>query len=73
MNQHIYRRESADQQYAAWCLECGYDGHHYRVFSYSPWHACGTGTPYTTEAEARAAIDDYIDRQVPLMRKEIGR
>jgi len=56
-----YYRESADKQFAAWYVESWYYGHHYRFFSFSPWHTCGAGTPFQTEQEAREAVDRFFD------------
>ena len=65
-----YSRASDDAQYAAWYNESWFYGHHYRFYSYSPWHTCGNGTRYATEGEARNAVDAYIDEWVPLARQE---
>jgi hypothetical protein len=56
-----YLRESVDRRFVAWYIESWYYGHHYRFFSYSPWHVAGTGTRYGTEEEARAAVDWYME------------
>ena len=67
-----YRRESDDVRFAAWYCESWYYGHHYRFYSYSPWHTCGLGTRYDCEDDARCAVDQYVDVVVPAMRGERG-
>ncbi len=68
-----YKRESADRRFAAWYIESWYYGHHYRFFSLSPWHTAGSGTRCRTEGEACAAVDWYMDVQVPGILRECGR
>ena len=63
--QPTYKRESADRRFAAWYGESWYYGHHYRLYSYSPWHTCGNGLRYGSEAAARAAVDAFMDEWVP--------
>jgi hypothetical protein len=65
-----YQRISDDGQYAAWYSESWYYGHHYRVYSSSPWHTCGNGTRYATEWEAKQAVDTFLDEWVPLAKQE---
>ena len=65
-----YRRASADERFVAWYIESWYYGHHYRFFSCSPWHLVGSGTRYRTEAEARAAVDWYMEVWVPRVLQE---
>jgi len=62
-----YVRESKDTRFAAWYCESWYYGHHYRFYSYSPWHTCGLGTRYDYEDDARRAVDHYMDVVVPEM------
>ena len=66
-----YLRESADKRFAAWFVESWYYGHHYRWFSYSPWHTCGSGLRYGTEAEAKAAVDHFMDVWMPAVLREV--
>lgn len=62
-----YHRETGDKQCAAWYVESWYYGHHYRVFSYSPWHTSYNGSRFEKEEDARAAVDRFLDEQVPMM------
>ena len=55
-----YYRASPDKRFAAWYGESWYYGHHYRLYSYSPWHTCGNGTRYETAEEARKAVDSFM-------------
>lgn len=65
-----YMRESDDTCFAAWYGESWYYGHHYRFYSYSPWHTSGLGTRYEREEDARRAVDHYMDVLVPEMVRE---
>lgn len=67
MNEVKYERRSGDNHFVAWVVESWYYGHHYRFFSYSPWHNCGSGTRYASEAAARSAADHFMDVEVPAM------
>ena len=68
-----YKRESADRRLAAWYGKSWYYGHHYRLFSYSPWHTCGNGLRYGSEAAAGAAVDAFMDEWVPRVVQACGR
>lgn len=67
LDEQHYRRQSADGCFAAWYGESWYYGHHFRMYSYSPWHTCGNGMRYVSEQEARIAVDHFMDVQVPLL------
>ncbi len=56
-----YLRVSEDGGFAAWYCESWYYGHHYRLYSFSPWHSCDNGTRYEQEEDARRAVDEYMD------------
>lgn len=61
-----YHRETRDGSCRAWYGEHqGWTGRGFIFFSWSPWHTTGSGTIYRTEEEARAAVDRFIDVQMP--------
>ncbi len=62
-----YVRKLDNSLFAAWYCESWYYGHHYRFYSYSPWHTCGLGTRYGSEEDAKCAVDHYMDVMVPEM------
>src|SRR5258706_11683534 len=68
-----YGRETVDRLFAAWYVESWYYGHHYRFYSYSPWHTCGNGTRYDSEAAAKAAVDGFMDVWIAAALREKGR
>jgi hypothetical protein len=69
----FYKRETPDRQYVAWYVESWYYGHHYRFYSLSPWHLAGSGVRYEQEAEAREAVDRFMDVKVPQLLEQKAR
>jgi hypothetical protein len=68
MRKLVYKRETADKQYAAWYVKDPAN-HNFYMFSFTPSSLCGSGTPYTKEAEAKRAVDYFMDVRVPAMQQ----
>ncbi len=67
--EHLYRKETPDQRYAAWCFYRT-NQHQWVFFSISPCSNTGSGIICKDETDARQMVDDYMDRRVPQMIRE---